>query len=263
MSTATGYSKHGAGAPIVLLHSSMSSKSQWKALIELLEPHYRVISIDLFGYGDVAYPPNEHTFSLRDEVERVESILDKEVPAGEPVHLVGHSYGAAVALNLTCRKPDKVKALTLFEPVAFHLLPKEGGAFKEIDQLVGTLKETLCCYGEKAATGIFINYWSGEGAFENFPEKTQNTLAKYVKKVLLDFQALFGEPSTLEDYANIDLPCCLIGGKRSPLSSRRIVSLLKETLPDNEFYQVDGGHMSPITHAGAVNDIIVSAVHRP
>src|SRR4030095_7600973 len=44
----------GAGAPVVLLHSSLSSKSQWTALAERLASRFRVIPLDLCRYGDNA-----------------------------------------------------------------------------------------------------------------------------------------------------------------------------------------------------------------
>ena len=43
------------GPPIVLLHSSMSSKSQWRELIDSLRDRYRLIAIDLLGYGESAH----------------------------------------------------------------------------------------------------------------------------------------------------------------------------------------------------------------
>ncbi len=262
ISEPTGYSIQGSGPPIVLLHSSMSSKSQWGALIKELEVNCRVFAVDLLGYGDLTYPKIEHSFSLTDEIEWLETIFDKEIGTATPVHLVGHSYGAAIALKLSHKHPKRINALTLFEPVAFHLLSRNDIAFKEIERVYSSLKKKLLCGGEKAATEIFVDYWSGTGTFVDLSENAQKATVKRVKKVVLDFQALFQEPLSLKDYANISVPCCLISGQQSPFPTRRIMALLKETLPNNVFHQVSGGHMSPVTDTSEINRIIGSFVRK-
>ena len=66
-----GYFIAGAGTPVVMLHSSLSSKSQWTALAERLAPRYRVIALDLCGYGDNAVPAAGASFTLDEEVRLV------------------------------------------------------------------------------------------------------------------------------------------------------------------------------------------------
>jgi pimeloyl-ACP methyl ester carboxylesterase len=63
----------GSGPPVVLLHSSMSSKSQWRKLVKALRDSHRLISIDLYGYGDTAWPRSREAFRLDDEVSLVEN----------------------------------------------------------------------------------------------------------------------------------------------------------------------------------------------
>src|SRR5215813_12397647 len=83
----------GTGEPIVLLHSSLSSKSQWSDLAARLAPRFRVIALDLCGYGDNAMPPASRPFSIDDEVRVVANRLDRLVAPHVRVHIVGHSYG--------------------------------------------------------------------------------------------------------------------------------------------------------------------------
>lgn len=45
------YTDDGPGQPVVLVHSSVSGNRQWQALTETLQEHYRVLAINLFGYG--------------------------------------------------------------------------------------------------------------------------------------------------------------------------------------------------------------------
>jgi len=73
-----GYTICGHGPAVILLHSSMSSKDQWKPLIGLLRTNFTIIAIDLTGYGENKLPLNPQTFSLDDEIKLVRDILAKE-----------------------------------------------------------------------------------------------------------------------------------------------------------------------------------------
>src|SRR5690349_21251181 len=95
-----GYRIARAGTPGVLLHASLGSKAQWTPLMLRLAPRYRVIAIDLCGYGGNA--PLQRawsTFGVDDEIALVVRRLDELVGAGTRVHVVGHSYGGLVALR--------------------------------------------------------------------------------------------------------------------------------------------------------------------
>src|SRR5947207_7315785 len=105
-----------------MLHSWLSSKSQWGALAERLASRFRVIALDLCGYGDNAVPAMGTAFTLDDEVRFVTDRLDDLVEARVRVHLVGHSYGGLVALRFAQCRSHRVASLSLYEPVAFRLL---------------------------------------------------------------------------------------------------------------------------------------------
>ena len=112
-------------APVVLLHASASSPSQWSALRTELERRHEVHAMALPGYGGA---------SIRSDVDFkgtamiAQPIIEQIARLGEPVHLVGHSFGGAVALKVALERPDLVASLTLYEPAVFHLLNPETGA---------------------------------------------------------------------------------------------------------------------------------------
>src|SRR5262245_53459226 len=100
----------------------MSSKKMWRELIERLRPDYRLLAVDLLGYGDSAMPrgPGCH---LRDEAHHVQSVLAHALEPGERFHLIGHSFGGMIALQIAART-SRVRSLALFEPIDFELLPE-------------------------------------------------------------------------------------------------------------------------------------------
>ncbi len=246
----------GAGEPVLMLHSSMSSKSQWKGLIERLSADYQVIALDLIGYGEAPFPAVREEYCLKMECEGIDWVLD-EVGLGpdEKIHVIGHSFGGATALRWAYDHQSRIRSLHLFEPVAFHLLeqPCEG-----LQQILGVVEKlnTLFNKGEeRSACEAFIDYWSGPGAFGSFPEPVQEAMVKQTHKVILDFEALLNEPLRLKDYAAFSFPISLIMGTKSPIASRTIAQRLEETIKGVNFHHVECGHMGPITHADIINDI--------
>lgn len=246
--------------PIVLLHSSMSSKSQWNRLIKRLDPQFQTIAIDLHGYGQVAMPNNALTFSLSDEIDLVHSIIDQHIEKNAPFHLIGHSYGGAIALRLALEQHNRISSLALYEPVAFYLLNSKEAAYQEITSVISRIDNDIK-QNPRAATQVFIDYWSGSGTFVDMLENVQAALIEQIQKVRLDFQALLADRLQLADLHKLDIPVCLLSGRESPFSTRRIVELLSQTLPHINCHQVSGGHMAPITHATEVNNILADFIH--
>lgn len=230
----------------------MSSKAQWKRLIQTLEPACLTLAIDLYGYGEASMPASAEDFSLADEVERVRMLIEQRFGHDTPFHLIGHSYGGATALRLASEMPQRIASLAVFEPVAFYLLDADDPARQEVEAVVRGIDQSMP-HDRHAATRTFIDYWSGAGTFDAMPGNLQTMLTSQIDKVRLDFQALMSEPLRLPDLSVLAMPLSLLRGRQSPLSSRRIVELLSVALPQAECVDCGGGHMAPITHAEQVN----------
>ena len=247
----------GQGPPIVLLHSSMSSKSQWRELIDSLRDRYRLIAIDLLGYGESALPSSLECYSLRDEVRLVESVLARELRPGEKFHLIGHSYGGMVALQLAAQaQPQLVRSLSLFEPIAFHLLPDRDPELAVVRQVWRDIKDRVDGGDGHGAAMRFVDYWSGVGAFAQLREERQLVLAAQVSKVLLELVAVSSGASNATAYRGIEVPTCLVGGLWSPEPAQRLMSMFASLLPHASCFEVEAGHMAPITHPQLVNPIL-------
>jgi pimeloyl-ACP methyl ester carboxylesterase len=238
---------------VVLLHSSMSSKSQWLPLKAQLADAYRCIAVDLQGYGASPFPPDAGTgyvHTLAHEVDAVIAAIAAKLGPGEDFHLVGHSFGGACALHMARRMPQRVLSLTLFEPVAFHLLPASHPAKREIVDVVGRIQASA---SDRDATRIFIDYWNRAGAFDAAPAVAQDKMIAQIAKVRLDFQALLGEPATLEELSVLSMPALVMAGESSPPSTRLLAEQLAGALPNAAAMRTRGGHMGPITHGDVVN----------
>lgn len=254
------YVDQGSGGLVVLLHSSGSSAAQWRALVEQLSTRYRVIAPDLFGYGATANWSGRGAFCLGHEAAIVRALLDR---LDEPAHLVGHSYGGAVALNIARERSDLLSSLTLIEPVAFHLLrdgdETDTAALLEISEIAAMVQRALACGDYMGGFRRFIDYWSGPGAWAAIPAAKRDALAPRLAKVALDFYSTINDPARLDDMRAIGAATLLMQGGRTALPTRRICEQLARVLPEMNMRIIDGaGHMMPLTHREEVNGLIAA-----
>ena len=91
--------EQGVGPGVVCFHSNCSSSGQFKELMDTLGSHFHVLAFDAYGAGKTPAWSRSTYLSLSDEVALAEAVM---LRAGERVILVGHSYGAAVALMQVC-----------------------------------------------------------------------------------------------------------------------------------------------------------------
>jgi pimeloyl-ACP methyl ester carboxylesterase len=252
----------GQGTPVVLLHSSMSSKLQWYQLMRTLSKNYLTIALDFYGFGGSPFPSNPDTFGLNDEIILMESLLENVIPADETFHLVGHSYGGAVGLCFCYKTEERIRSLTLFEPVAFHLLPKTSVELAKVYQQQEIVNNYINQGNYAGAAEYFIDYYNETGTFSGYPEEMQDILCQYAKKLPLGFRALTGEPLSLDDYQNLKVPICLMAGRQSPHTSRCVAELLAHHLNNYQFKWVDGNHMAPLLQPELVNPIIEIFIRR-
>lgn len=251
------YLELGSGEPVVLLHGSGGSSGQWRALAEQLHERYRVFAPDLYGYGASAPWSGRRAFHLECEAEIVLALLER---FGGRVHLVGHSYGGAVALHVARLCGDSLRSLTLIEPAAFSLLRQaDAPAAAEIAEVAESMVRAMACGDYLGGFGQFIDYWNGPGAWAAIPADKRYAMAARFPKVMLDFHATFNEPTRLEDFRSMVVPTLLMQGTRSPSPTRRICGLLADTFPVTQLKNVEGaGHMSPVTHRDQVNAMIIA-----
>lgn len=244
----SGHTLAGRGEPVVLIHGSMNSKSQWLKLAEELKVAYTVIAIDLTGYGETPFPEDSETHSLQSEVAHIRRTLYTRLGGRVPVHIVAHAYGGAVALCLACDFPEDVRSLNLFEPMANHLLLefKCARIFSEGRRLIDSICDDVARDKAMAGAETFIDYFSGRGIFSLLPEKAQNTLATYIHKMLVDYRTTIETDLRMADYRRIACPFCLVTGSASSDVSLSISHILNNQMDGIDHVEIEGNHMAPI-----------------
>ena len=234
---------------VVLLHSSASSARQWERLADRLRDRFYVHAVDLHGHGARTAWCGKGPFTLSDDAALAAPML--RVPGG--AHIVGHSYGAAVALKLAALHPRQVRSVTAYEPVMFRWLLDEPVA-QEVTALVESLREAIASNDPARAAQRFVDFWSGDSAWNSLPPVPQQSIAARMHTVLLHFDALIHEPLTPAELGRVRAPMLFITGARTVAPMQRIAQIVRRSLPHATHEVLPGlGHMGPLTNAAEVN----------
>lgn len=246
--------------PVVLLHSGGLSSRQWGRLAsELAHVGYPVLKPDFLGHGaNLAEPPRPAHFDAD-----VEATIDLLAQRSEPAHLVGHSYGGLVALSLAGRRPDLVRSIALYEPVAFGVLhdPPDAEGLADLRRLSTNPIFRASDRGTEAWLEVFVDFWSGPGAWAALAEPTRQSFLASGRVVAEGVIALTDDRTPASAHSGITASALLIRGERSPVAARRVTAILSTALPHARLAEVDGaGHMGPLSHGREVNELIAAHI---
>ncbi|MFN4276307.1 MAG: alpha/beta fold hydrolase [Ferrovibrio sp.] len=249
----------GDGAPVIALHCSGGQGVMWRGMLPWLGDTFRLHCPDLYGYGRSEPFPAGNRMTLDDEAELVGALLRR---FDRPVHLIGHSYGGAVALRTAIDHATRLCSLTLYEPVAFHLLrPELGGhapALHQIQILAADMRTAYLRDDATTAARLFIDYWNEPGSFDRMTLQRQAALIVQVPRLWLDFVLTLGCKTMPASYRSLKLPVLLLSGMRSPGTVRLIADRLAGLLPAvRHAILPDLGHMAPVSHPDAVARVML------
>src|SRR5262245_24592144 len=233
---------------VIALHCSGAGAAQWCHLQQRLGSRYEMFAPEHYGSESTGPWTGEHAFRLADEAAKAIALIDS---GSDQVHLVGHSYGGAVALSVALARPHRIASMALYEPVSFHLLRSMGGkagaaAFAEIAAIAAKTGDCVASGDYTRAASVFIDYWSGPGAWARLQPWTQAIFVGWVAKVPLEFRALMEEPTPYVAYTDLSMPVLIMRGEHAPRPTRMIAGLLASVLPDVRAAVVAAaGHMGP------------------
>lgn len=257
------YTEDGTGETVVLIHSSVSGNRQWRALVDALKERFRVLAINLFGYGETTPWPDARLQTLSDQAALVLSLCEG---TQSPIHIVGHSFGGSVALKAASMLGPRVGRLVLLEPNPFYLLKQNGRteAYEESRALRDYVKKFGVIGGWTKVAERFADYWLGDGSWASMPEKRRQAFAASVPPNFHEWDAVMNEETTISAWKALEPKTLVVSalGTRRPI--REIVDLLAEACPHWSYAQIaEGGHMAPLTRPELINPIVKQFLEAP
>jgi pimeloyl-ACP methyl ester carboxylesterase len=257
-------SQSGTASSVIALHCSLGSGRQWDRLALQLGSRHQVIAPDISGYGS-----NAGSLALPTTlVEEIDALSPRLGEDSGPLHIVGHSYGGALAFKIVTdpRYARRVRSLTLIEPVLPTILMENGSdrrLYEHFARLAYAVYEDLWKGSSMEAIEKFLTFWRGSGPDETLSSNALGRLVEHAEKLAFDFTAILAERNVTPAAAAIRVPTLLISGGLSPYLTQRVVGRLASTIPGAETkYLPAAGHMLAISHASSINPDIVRHIAR-
>jgi len=246
----------GEGTPVVFLHSGPGNAADWRAVFERFATGYRLVAVNGFGRGQTSdWPSGEVHVD-----QYVELVVGLVRELGESVHLVGHSYGGAVALRMVSTSPRLVRSLVVVEPQAYPLLRDvDPQMLAEVRQVAEAFAVALDEGRVEDAWRGFIDHYNGPGSWWALPASTRDGMMGISDAAVRSWGALFTNPITVSDLAQIRVPTLVIQGEQTMAPERRLCEIVADRVPEARQVVVEGaGHMLPLTHPTVVAEALDS-----
>lgn len=238
----------GSGPRKVLaLHCTLAHSGAWRGVAAAMDPDVTFVTPDMLTHGRSPDWDKQGDYQTRN-MEAMAPLMDG------PMDVVGHSFGATIALRLAVEHPDRVRSLTMIEPVFFGVVAiDDPEMFAAQSDTESEYLTALNAGDDELAARLFNRSW-GESRVK-WPDMREDARVAMTRSInvvpacrpsLIDDVHGLLKPGVL-DRAN--MPTQLLRGSTSPKSIQIVNDGLARRLPDAVCKVVDGaGHMVPVTH---------------
>lgn len=233
-----------------LIHCNLASGKAWEPLTAQFLDDLSMTAVDMLGQGRSPDPARDRDYQWQCAEA---SIAVLEADGAGPQDLVGHSFGATVALRVASLRPDLVRSLVLFEPIMFGFLGDVG--HPAWDVIAATQDPFYTAYAENRlmdAAEDFLTNWGMPGAWAAMDEATRQGFADRMWLIAIQREAIIGDndwrlrPAEL---GRMEMPALVMHGEDSPDALAALTEIISDGMPKGQGAGLAGaGHMLPLTH---------------
>ena len=224
-----------------MLHCTLAQGGAWAGMARHLLARLTMVAPDLLSHGTA--PDADRS---RDYHAQATQAAAAHLPEAL-CHLIGHSFGATLALRIALDRPGSVKTLTLIEPVLFCAADGPGRAAH--DAHVAKLPGGYSSAAPKVIAKHFLELWGAE-PFAALSDAHQDYMAART------WIPAATEPALIHDNANmlprlphLTVPTLLIEGAATHPVIGEINTRLSNDIPAARRHVIpEAAHMAPITH---------------
>lgn len=223
---AVAYHETGSGEPLLLHHGGESHKGQYAIFAPHLADGIRAISYDQREVGDAG--PTDSPYEVGDLADDCVGLMD--ALGIDRAHVMGISFGGAIAMHVGLRHPDRVRSLVI------------GAAPDSFQRPSPFVEQLMSATPEQRAQAMLGASLSPEAQQD---EALMATLDGLVRgRVTLPgsyrAEAIRGHHLTADDLGRITAPTLLVYGELDPIVPPDIGRLVQSLLPDSELIVVPG-----------------------
>jgi len=246
----------GKGPTVLLIPGITSTYRYWNSVADHLKG-YKFIIPDVLGFGGSPKPLRAR-YSIEEHAHYVQRAL-KRFHGNEPVIMVGHSFGALVALHIAVESPQKVSRLVLS---ALPMMERETGAaaIAKVADMPKWMVEGKGPYIFATLIMIFRYFlsWILPFFFTKWP---RGVVADFTRLTPWSFArtALAQVQSDLHEYLHeLHVPTTIVIAKDDPLTKHvgKYRAAIKAN-PNVTILRVNGDHQIPLNHPELIADTII------
>ncbi len=236
----------GGARRALAIHCTLGHSGAWRGVAAALKDDLSILAFDLPSHGKS--DPWDRTGNVHDVATDIaRGLIDA------PMDLIGHSFGATVALRIAVETPELVRSLTMIEPVYFAAALQDEPELRDAYLADSKALDAAFASGdEREAARVFNRDWGDGTPWDDLPERMRETMTRLVHYVPASSAFLHHDSARLLEpgrFARAAMPALLIEGDQSPPMSAKVAESLAKRLPDVERVVIRGaGHMAPITH---------------
>ncbi len=233
------YVEGGEGENVLLVHGFAANKDNWNRLAKYLTPSYRVVVVDLPGFGE-STKREEASYTIAAQVERLNQIV--EALELRSFHVAGNSMGGSIAGEYTVRFPDKVLSLGLFNSAGILECPEKS----EMTMLIEKGENPLLIETPEDFDAMleftFVKPPWLPGIFKKMAAREWVESRAFNERIM---SQLFAEASSLEpDLSSIQARTLILWGDTDRLLHVSCTEVLEKGLPDSTtVIMKDCGHV--------------------
>ncbi|MEQ1816643.1 MAG: alpha/beta hydrolase [Nitrosomonas sp.] len=237
----------GKGNPVLLIHGFGASSYSWRHIIAPLAQKYRVITIDLKGFGE-SPKPRDDLYSVYEQARLVRNfILENDL---QNVRIIGHSYGGGVALvtsiYLAASHPNLQNSLVLIDSIAY---PQDLPDFVEVlatpvlgPLLIYTISNTIQV--KSLLKKVYFNdALISQSAIDHYAGNLDKPNAKYATLTTARQMLPIDLQQFSNNYSSLTIPTLIIWSKDDEIVPLEIGERLHADLPNSRMVVIkDVGH---------------------
>ncbi len=236
---------------VLFIHCTLGSHATWTKLQAPLLDKLSMTAFDRPSHGASAVWNGD---GGAEGLHRLTTTIAAELIDGR-ADIIGHSYGATVALRLALELPHRVRSLTLIEPPLFTLA-QGTRAWAAYDRAMEGFDAALAAGDNEAAARIFQAAMMADKPWDGLSDRARARLIAQIPRIGEERGVTVGDapglcaPGRLE---TLTLPVLLVEGSASPAIVNRVHDGFAARVPQAQRVVVMGaGHMAPLTHPESV-----------